>query len=171
MKAIYDNMRSIDLLQSLDYVNADQIGCVGHSLGGHNTMFTAAFDTRIKSLVSSCGFTRFHKYYGGKLKGWTSDRYMPLINSKYQNDPNQVPFDFTEIVASFAPRAFLACAPVNDSNFEVSGVKDVIRIAQPVYQLSGHPENLQATYPEAQHDFPPATRETAYQFFDQHLKK
>ena len=171
MKAIYDNMRSIDLLQSLDNVNADQIGCVGHSLGGHNTLFTAAFDTRIKALVSSCGFTRFHKYYGGKLKGWTSDRYMPLINSKYQNDPNQVPFDFTEIVASFAPRAFLACAPVNDSNFEVSGVKDVIRIAQPVYQLSGHPENLQATYPEAQHDFPPATRETAYQFFDQHLKK
>ncbi|WP_298866010.1 prolyl oligopeptidase family serine peptidase, partial [uncultured Gimesia sp.] len=86
MKAIYDNMRSIDLLQSLDFVKGNKIGCVGHSLGGHNTMFTAAFDPRIKALVSSCGFTRFHKYYGGKLKGWTSYRYMPLINSKYQND-------------------------------------------------------------------------------------
>ncbi|MFH1303683.1 MAG: dienelactone hydrolase family protein, partial [Planctomycetota bacterium] len=52
MKAIYDNMRSIDLLQSLDYVKGDRIGCIGHSLGGHNTMFTAAFDPRIKALVS-----------------------------------------------------------------------------------------------------------------------
>ncbi|WP_417387731.1 alpha/beta hydrolase [Gimesia sp.] len=171
MKAIYDNMRSIDLLQSLNYVQRDRIGCIGHSLGGHNTMFTAAFDPRIKALVSSCGFTRFHKYYGGKLKGWTSDRYMPLINSEYQNNPDLVPFDFTEIVASFAPRAFLACAPVSDSNFEVSGVKDVIKIALPVYQLSGQPENLKAAYPEAKHDFPPETRETAYQFFDQHLKQ
>lgn len=170
MKAIYDNMRSIDLLQSLKYVQKDKIGCIGHSLGGHNTMFTAAFDPRIKALVSSCGFTRFHKYYGGKLKGWTSDRYMPLINSKYQNNPDQVPFDFTEIVASFAPRAFLACSPTEDSNFDVSGVKDVIKIARPIYELSGKLENLQAVYPEAKHDFPPATRETAYQFFDQHLK-
>ncbi|WP_417381928.1 alpha/beta hydrolase [Gimesia sp.] len=170
MKAIYDNMRSLDLLQSLDYVQGDRIGCIGHSLGGHNTMFTAAFDSRIKALVSSCGFTRFHKYYGGKLKGWTSDRYMPVINSEYQNNPDLVPFDFTEIVASFAPRAFLACAPISDSNFEVSGVKDVMRIAQPVYQLSGQPENLKAVYPEAKHDFPSATREAAYQFFDRHLK-
>lgn len=171
MKAIYDNMRSIDLLQSLDFVNGAKIGCVGHSLGGHNTMFTAAFDPRIKAMVSSCGFTRFHKYYGGKLKGWTSDRYMPLINSRYQNNPDLVPFDFTEIVASFAPRAFLACSPISDSNFEVSGVRDVISIAKPVYELAGKPDNLKAVYPESGHDFPPATRETAYQFFDQHLKK
>ena len=171
MKAIYDNMRSIDLLQSLDYVNSKKIGCIGHSLGGHNTMFTAAFDPRIKALVSSCGFTRFHKYYGGKLKGWTSDRYMPFINSKYQNKPDLVPFDFTEIVASFAPRAFLACSPVEDSNFEVSGVRDVIQMAKPVYELAGKPENLQAVYPNAKHDFPPATRETAYEFFDTHLKQ
>ncbi|QDU09794.1 alpha/beta hydrolase family protein [Gimesia aquarii] len=170
MKAIYDNMRSIDLLQSLDYVNRDKIGCIGHSLGGHNTMFTAAFDERIKALVSSCGFTRFHKYYGGKLKGWTSDRYMPLINSRYQNDPDLVPFDFTEIVAGFAPRAFLACSPISDSNFEVSGVRDVIQIAKPIYKLAGKEENLQAVYPKAGHDFPVETRETAYQFFDTHLK-
>jgi len=170
MKAVYDNMRAVDLLQSLDYVNGAKLGCIGHSLGGHNTMFTAAFDPRITALVSSCGFTRFHKYYGGKLKGWTSDRYMPLIHSRYQNDPDQVPFDFTEIVASFAPRAFLACAPVSDSNFDVSGVQDVMRIAEPVYQLAGKPGHLQAVYPEAKHDFPLATRETAYQFFDRHLK-
>ena len=74
MKAIYENTRAVDLLQTLRQVDSERIGCIGHSLGGHNTIFTAAFDTRIKAMVSNCGFTRFHKYYEGKLKGWTSAR-------------------------------------------------------------------------------------------------
>jgi pimeloyl-ACP methyl ester carboxylesterase len=171
MRAIYDNMRAVDLLQSLPEVDAERIGCIGHSLGGHNAMFTAVFDPRIKALVSNCGFTRFHKYYDGKLVGWTSPRYMPLIASRYHNDPNQVPFDFTEIVACFAPRAFLASSPLHDNNFDVSGVRDVIAAAKPIYVLYGHPENLQANYPDAKHSFPPAAREVAYSFLDRHLKR
>jgi dienelactone hydrolase len=170
MKAIYDNTRAIDLLQALPEVDADRIGCIGHSLGGHNSIFTAAFDPRIKAVVSNCGFTRFHKYYGGKLKGWTSPRYMPRIATVYGNDPDRVPFDFTEIVAALAPRAFLASAPTNDENFEVSGVRDVIAAAKPIYALYGKPDNLAANYPDCQHSFPPAAREVAYAFLDRHLK-
>ena len=170
MKAVYDNIRAVDLLVSLEEVDPERIGCIGHSLGGHNTMFTAAFEPRIKVMVSNCGFTRFHKYYGGNLKGWTSDRYMPLINTRYGNDPDRVPFDFTEIVASFAPRPFLASSPIGDSNFEVSGVKDVIAAAKPIYELYGSPEHLQAHYPDCGHDFPPEVRRVAYEFLDQHLK-
>jgi dienelactone hydrolase len=97
-KAIYDNIRAIDLLQALPDVDRDRIGCIGHSLGGHNAIFTAVFEPRIRAVVSNCGFTRFHKYFSGKLKGWSSPRYMPRIASDYANDPNRVPFDFTEIV-------------------------------------------------------------------------
>ncbi len=170
MKAIYDNIRAVDLLQSLAEVDGERIGCIGHSLGGHNTMFTATFEPRIKVMVSNCGFTRFHKYYGGRLNGWTSTRYMPLIRTQYGNDPDRVPFDFTEIVAAFAPRSFLASSPVGDSNFEVSGVKDVIAAARPVYALFGKQDNLQVNYPNCGHDFPPDVREVAYGFFDKHFK-
>jgi dienelactone hydrolase len=170
MKAIYDNSRAIDLLQSLPDVDRDRIGCIGHSLGGHNAIFTATFDPRIKAVVSNCGFTRFHKYYGGKLKGWSSPRYMPRIASEYGNDPDRVPFDFTEIVAALAPRAFLASSPIHDDNFEVSGVRDVIAAAKPIYALFGKAENLAANYPDCHHAFPPAAREVAYAFLDRHLK-
>jgi len=170
MKAVYDNMRSVDLLQSLDIVDAERMGVIGHSLGGHNSMFTAAFDTRLKVIVSNCGFTRFHKYYGGKLKGWTSARYMPLINDRYENNPDKVPFDFPEIVAAFAPRPFLASSPLGDSNFEVSGVRDTIAAAQPIYRLLGREDHLQANYPDCAHDFPPQVRDVAYRFIDRHLK-
>ena len=171
MKAVYENMRAVDLLQSLPFVDPDRIGCIGHSLGGHNTMFTGVFDQRIKVLVSNCGFTRFHKYYKGRLKGWTSARYMPRIQSEYANDPDRVPFDFPEIVAAFAPRPFLASAPVGDGNFEVSGVRDCIEAARAIYALHQAGEHLQANYPDCGHDFPPEVRAVAYQFFDRHLKR
>lgn len=171
MKAIYDNIRAIDLLVSLPRADAGRIGCIGHSLGGHNTIFTAVHDTRIKVAVSNCGFTRFHKYYEGKLAGWTSDRYMPLIAREYGNNPDKVPFDFPELIAALAPRAFLASSPVGDSNFEVSGVKDSIAAARPVFKLLGAEENLAANYPDCAHDFPEDVRKTAYDFLDKHLKK
>lgn len=170
MKAIWNNMRAIDLLQALPEVDPERIGCIGHSLGGHNAMFTAAFDTRIKALVSSCGFTSFPKYYKGNLRGWTSDRYMPLIASQFENKPEKMPFDFPEVVASFAPRAFLASAPLHDDNFEVSGVRDCIAAARPVYALLGASDKLAANYPDCKHDFPPEARKVAYAWLDRWLK-
>lgn len=167
MKAIWDNVRSVDLLQSLEYVDGNRIGCIGHSLGGHSAIFTAAFEPRIKVIVSSCGFTRFHK---DDMPSWTSPKYMPLIASKFGNDADRVPFDFTEIVGSFAPRPFLACAAVHDRDFDVSGVRDVMASARKAYELYGQADRLTGFYPDTPHDFPDDARETAYRFLDKYLK-
>lgn len=170
MKAIWNNIRAVDLLQSLPEVDPERIGCIGHSLGGHNTMFTSVFDERIKALVSNCGFTSFPKYYNGNLKGWTSNRYMPLIATQYELKPEKMPFDFPEVVAALAPRAFLASSPLHDSNFEVTGVRDCIAAAMPVYELLGAREKLAVNYPDCQHDFPPEVRKVAYEWLDRWLK-
>ena len=170
MKAIWNNMRAIDLLESLPEVDGKRIGCIGHSLGGHNAMFTAVFDTRIQALVANCGFTSFPKYYGGNLKGWTSERYMPRIGSMFEMKPEKVPFDFPEVVASFGPRAFLAISPLHDDNFEVSGVRDCISAARPVYAMLGPKDKLAANYPDCGHDFPPQARKVAYDWLDRWLK-
>ncbi|MCC6444317.1 MAG: acetylxylan esterase [Armatimonadetes bacterium] len=171
MKGIWNHMRAVDLLQSLPEVDDNRIGCIGHSLGGHNTMFLAAFDTRIKALVSSCGFTAFPKYMNGDLTGWSHKGYMPRIATEYGCDPQKMPFDFPEIVAALAPRAFFANAPTHDDNFEPSGVDDCIAAALPVYELLGGKGKLKAIHPESQHDFPEAARQEAYAFLDRWLKK
>ena len=170
MKAIWDNMRAIDLMLQLGLVEEGKIGCIGHSLGGHNAIFTSVFDERIRAVVSSCGFTRFHKYYRGDLKGWTSDRYMPLISKSYKNDPDRVPFDFPELIAGIAPRGFFTSSPVRDDNFDADGVRDTIKEADVVYKLFNAAGNLQAIYPDSAHDFPPAARELAYRFLEEQLR-
>lgn len=168
MKAIWDNIRALDVLETLPEVDAERIGVIGHSLGGHNGMFTAVFEPRIKVIVSSCGFTTFRK---DDMPSWTGPRYMPRIRMQFGTDAKKVPFDFQEIVASFAPRPFLACAAEKDDDFDVSGVRDVMNATAPIYKLHGVPTNLVAYYPPGKHAFPPAARKEAYEFLDRHLKK
>ena len=171
MKAVWNHMRVVDYLQSLPEVDGDRIGAIGHSLGGHNSIFLGVFDERIKCVVSNCGFNSFAKYMKGDLKGWSHAGYMPLIKSKYDTNPAKMPWDFTEAVAALAPRAFLASSPVNDDNFEVSGVRDCIRAAEPVYKLLNAADKLQANYPSCAHDFPDDVRDVAFRFIDKHLAK
>jgi len=166
MKGIWNHMRAVDLLQSLSEVDGERIGCIGHSLGGHNSMFVAVFDPRLKVIVTSCGFNSFPKYYGGDLTGWSHKGYMPRIASVYGKEPKKMPFDFTEVLAVLAPRAVFINAPLKDANFEVSGVKDCVTAAMPVYELLGAREKLVAEYPDAEHDFPKDVRQAAYEFVD-----
>ncbi len=167
MKAIWDNRRAVDLLISLPEVDSQRIGCLGHSLGGHMAMFTAAFEPRISAIVSSCGFTRFGK---DDVPSWTGPRYMPRIASVYGNDAQRLPFDFPEIIASLAPRPFLTCSATGDHDFDVSGVRDSIKAALPIYRLYEKPDHLAAYYPESPHEFPESARRVAYAFLDQYLR-
>jgi len=171
MKGISNHRRAVDLLQSLPEVNPDAIGVIGHSLGGHNAMFVAVFDKRIKAVVTSCGFTSFAKYKGGNLAGWSHVGYMPRIAEVYYNNPAKMPFDFTEVLAALAPRPVFINAPTGDDNFDVSGVDDCVKAALPVYrEIYNAAPNLQVTHPVCGHDFPPEVREASYRFLAQALR-
>lgn len=169
MKAIWDNIRGIDLLQSLPCVSEDKIGAIGHSLGGHNALFTAAFDQRIRCVVTSCGFTAFRHYYEGNLAGWTSNRYMPFIKDKFNSSPALVPFDFPEVLAAIAPRPVFVNAPLNDSNFEVAGVRLCEQKLHSLNQVLGESAS-RFRYPDAGHDFPESIRTEAYDWLAKILK-
>jgi dienelactone hydrolase len=171
MKGIWNHQRCVDLLQSLPEVDPDRIGAVGHSLGGHNAMFLAAFDERVGCVVSNAGFCSFGSYLGGDLTGWSHDGYMPRIRSVYGLNPERMPFDFPDVLAALAPRPFLASAPVNDDNFDVDGVRACVAAARPVYERLGAGERLAANYPDCGHSFPPQAREVAYGWLDRWLKQ
>lgn len=164
MLAVWNNSRAIDVLCSLPEVDPARIGAIGHSLGGHNTLFTAVFDPRIQVAVTSCGFTSFPRYMNGDLTGWTSSRYMPRISSVYAKDSARMPFDFPEVLAAIAPRAVFVSAPTRDDNFDLQGVRDSVAAALPVFRLLGAADKLQLRTPEGGHDFPESTRLEAYDF-------
>jgi len=59
---LYDNMRAIDLLQSLDDVDSDKIGVTGESGGGNQTMWLSALDARVKASVPVVSAGTFQAY-------------------------------------------------------------------------------------------------------------
>jgi dienelactone hydrolase len=50
---IEDAIGAISVLNNLDIVDKDKIGCMGHSYGGNTTYFTTAFDKRVNYAISS----------------------------------------------------------------------------------------------------------------------
>ncbi len=167
MKAIWDNIRGLDLLESLPYVKRGQFGAIGHSLGGHNSIYTAAFDERIKVIVSSCGFDSYRDYKDGNITGWTSKRYMPNLK---MYAPDNYPFDFHEIIGALAPRAVFVNAPLGDTNFKWRSVDAVATSAREIFLLYSAPGNLRIEHPDCGHLFPRELREKAYEFMDAQLK-
>lgn len=166
MKAIWDNMRALDLLETLPYVKPGEFASIGHSLGGHNGLYTAAFDERIKVVVTSCGFDSFRDYKGGDIRGWTSERYMPRLLHYY---PSNVPFDFHEVLAAIAPRSVFINAPVGDDNFKWESVDRVVQAALPVFELYQASARISIAHPDVGHSFPVEMRERAYEVIESSL--
>ena len=168
MKAIWDNMRGLDLLESLPFVRKGAFGAIGHSLGGHNSVYTAVFDDRIRAVVSSCGLDSYLDYKNGDIRGWTSDRYMPAL-LEYKDKLAEIPFDFHEMIGALAPRVCFLSAPLKDDNFQWKSVDAVAEAARAVYRLYGRPENLIVRHPDCDHDFPDDMRRLAYEILDRPL--
>ncbi len=171
LKAVWDNMRGLDLLAALSFVDGSKMGAIGHSLGGHNSVYTAVFDDRLKVIVSSCGLDSYLDYYNGDERnwqperGWCQTRYMPRL-ADYRGRLAEIPFDFHEMIAALAPRYVLIIAPKKDSNFRADSVDRIVAAARPIYKLLGHEERLMVEHPDCGHDFPDAMREKAYRLFD-----
>ncbi len=169
MKAIWDNIRALDVLETLPFVQRSGFATIGTSLGGHNSIYTAVFDERIRVVVSSCGFDSYLDYAATPWepgKGWAQNRYMPRITD-FPRD--QIPFDFHEMIGALAPRAFFANSPSRDANFKWRSAARIVAAALPVYRLHGVPELIRIVHPDAAHEFPPDVREQAYAWIGQFL--
>lgn len=166
MKAIWDNIRGLDLLEQLPCVTSGAFGAIGHSLGGHNSLFTAAFDTRIKAVVSSCGLDLFEDYMDGDITGWTSERYMPKLK---EYPLSKIPFNFDGVIGAIAPRPCFISAPFGDTNFKWHSVDTAVKAARRIYGLYGADDKLMLEHPDCEHDFPDNMREMAYRLFESSL--
>ncbi len=175
IKGVFNHMTCVDLLQLHPDVDPNKIGTIGHSLGGHNAMFLAAFDDRVKVAVSSCGWTPFEYYETkkGRLKTWALPQYMPPLETLYNSDHREFPFDFHEVAAAIAPRVFFSSSPTNDGVFPGWGPMAAAPHIKNFFKAHGAQKAFQFHQPLAQHRFPWDTRQAAYRSmndtFDYHF--
>ena len=165
MKAIWDNVRGLDLLAAMPFADTNRVVAIGHSLGGHNALFTAAFDERIGAVAASCSFDSFRDYYDGNPevwregKGWCQVRYMPRL-AAYAGRLGEIPFDFDDVLSAIAPRPLYINAPLRDSNFRWRSVARIVEGVRPRWAV--RPEALVLEQPDVPHRFPPGQRGRAF---------
>ncbi len=76
-KNTWDCMRSVDFLQTLDFVDHAQIGITGLSMGGHLALFAAAFEPRITATVSNGGVLDWYRHASAWSRVPPNDNWRP----------------------------------------------------------------------------------------------
>ncbi|MEC1714817.1 alpha/beta fold hydrolase [Schinkia azotoformans] len=166
-KMLWDHQRSLDLLETLEIVNADKIGVIGHSLGGYNALFLAAFDNRIKAVVASSAYTRMEHDPG--VKRWARDSgfvHFPKLKLKIDNG-EPLPWDFEHLLTVISPKPIFQSFGVYDSIFpNTITTSQVHNYVKPLYK---NEEDLNTIIFNGGHNFPPEVRNMSYQFLDKNL--
>ena len=154
-----------------DEVDGEHIGALGHSLGGHGTIFLAAYDERVKAAACNCGATFFR--HNLRVTEWSRDRwyvYFKHLRPKLLAG-EMPPIDFHEIIALIAPRAFLDLSGLNDGRpgTQRQRVLMLTKIMD-VYELEGVPQNFAFFVHGRGHSVSHESRQLMYGWMDTHLK-
>ena len=170
-KFTYEHSIAIDVLQSLDIVDDDRIGALGHSLGGHGTMFLAAYDERVKAAAGNCAAAFFRHNPG--VEHWSRNHwyvYFKHIRSDLMQK-RMPPIDFHEIMALVAPRAYLDVSAVNDGHPPTQKQRVLMLMkVMDVYALQDASEHFAFFVHGRGHAVPHESRQLIYAWMDTHLK-
>jgi hypothetical protein len=145
--------RCVDYLVTDRNIDEDRIVAVGHSRNGKTALLAAAFDERIALAIphqagsGGPGPSRVSpKMAAPQANGRPTAETIAVINrsfphwfngefKKFNEQPEKLPFDQHALVALMAPRPILLSNAQEDQWANPSGQFEVLKAAEPVYQL------------------------------------
>lgn len=169
-KDVWDNMRAVDYLQSLPFVDAGRIGMVGHSYGGHSTIFAAALEPRIRAAFASGPVSDFlhHGIHWGVPPGSGGSASLPGLRPYVLDHTKPIPVTFYEFTALIAPRPLAVCQAVGERRpMEEENHAAVTE----VYHALGAGDHVKYSWVAGDHDFPPIARHAAVAWFRKWLEE
>src|SRR5581483_11054798 len=160
-KMVWDMQRGLDYLASRAEVDPHRLGCIGHSLGGQQTLFLAALDERVRAAVASCGFASM----ASVLREGLNHNFAAYVPGWLEHG------DVGDLWGEVAPRAFLALNGAADRIFPIDGVRDSYEIARRVYETQGAGDRRELAIYEGGHRFSDEMRARAYAWLDRWLDR
>jgi hypothetical protein len=156
-KMTWDAIRATDLLCSRPEVDPGRVGSIGHSLGGKEVLYHAAFDHRVRAAVSCEGGI------GLRFSNWDADWYLGQ-----QIRPPGFSRDNHEVLSLVAPRAFLL---IGGGSADGPQSWPYVQANLPIWRLHGADERLGLLVHSGGHDFPAPgpDRERVYGWLDHWL--
>jgi hypothetical protein len=162
-KDCWDVQRAIDFLQTLSFVDPERIGMVGHSYGGHTTIFAAGLEPRIKAVFASGPVSDFvgHGMHWAAPKGAGNSQSLPAMRP-YLLEHRQPPVSFAEVTELLAPRPLWVNQAVGEWR---PNEEENAATVSGVYRVLGAADRVRYMWCAGDHDFPPAARAAAVDWF------
>lgn len=158
----WNGIRAIDYLCSRDEVDSSRIGVTGISGGGATTVWIAAADDRVQVAVPVSGMSDLESYVSNKVINGHCD-CMFAINT-YQ-------WEWTTILALFAPKPLLFANSDNDPIFPMDGNRRIIERLRQCYAMLNAKDMVDDYVSNGNHDYRPDLRVAIFAFFNKHLAK
>lgn len=155
-----DNIRGVDLLESLPYVDKNNIGATGASGGGNQTMWLSALDERIKACMPVVSVGTFQSYIMGS-------------NCVCELMPGGLTYsEESGILGLIAPRAIKICSGLKDASptFYPSEMIRSFTNAKPIFALYNAANNIRYQLFNTPHGYWPEMRQAMLGWFDLKLK-
>jgi hypothetical protein len=154
---VFDGMRCVDYLCSLDCVDSEKIGCMGLSFGGTMTTWMTIMDERIRAADIICYSARFAGFALKRGNFCGSQMFFGLYDL----------CDVPDLHGLIAPRPLLAEIGINDLCFLYDEALSCSDEVKKIYEAAGVSDNYQADIFEGGHEF---AGNKAFKFFEDNLK-
>jgi hypothetical protein len=155
-KMLFDAQRAVDVLIAQEDVDPKRIGAIGHSLGAKETLYLAAFDSRIRASVFSEGGI------GLTYSNWDDPWYLGASIGRPGFE-----LDHGQVLALVAPRAFLL---IGGNSADGDASWPYIEAVLPVWSLTGAPDAVGLFNHRQGHAFPPIAQRRTYEWLDWFLR-
>jgi len=148
---LWNSIRVVDYLQSLAYVDPDQIAVTGASGGGTQSFLLAAVDERVKVVAPV-------NMVSAIMQGGCVCENAPGLRYQTSN---------VEIAALAAPRPMLLVASTQD--WTRNTLEEEYPAIRRIYALYQQEPNVEAVRFDAPHNYNADSRRAVYRFFARHL--
>ncbi len=156
----WNGIRALDYLCSRPEVDSDRIGVTGISGGGATTCWIAATDDRVKVAVPVSGMSDLQCYVTDEVINGHCD--CMFVHNTYQ-------WEWTTILALFAPKPLLFANSDTDPIFPMTGNRRIAERLRQCYELLGAKDHFDEYVSKGGHAYRPDLRLAIFGFFHKHL--
>lgn len=170
-KNTWDVMRSVDYLCASGLADPNRIACVGHSLGGHSSLFAVAFDKRIAAAICNGGVYSWRRNESHwcrpeleKPQRVESYVYIRKFRPYLDDLTKPVPADFDGLMACVAPRPLLLMQTEGEMRQDDTMTKAAHALE--AYRRLGSGDRIGwFSYP-GEHNYPPDAKRLSFSWLD-----
>ncbi|MGI6455557.1 MAG: acetylxylan esterase [bacterium] len=157
---LWNSIRGLDLLCSLQEVDPERLGVTGISGGGAYSWYVAAADPRVKVAAPVCGTSTVLSHVYQRTIDGHCDCMMPI---------NTYRIDVHDIGALIAPRPLLVASANRDGLNAIEAVRESYANIRKIYNLYGEEDHLKLVETPGGHSYHETSRTEIFSFFIKHL--